>query len=216
LFKVDLHVHTVLGGDALIQPEQLVPRAREAGLDAVCVTEHHSYSLSQPFDAISRRAGFPIFRGVEYTADEGHLLIFGVNVGRGDLPPRLPMQRVLDRVHERGGVGIPAHPYQRGVVGGNLGSRVLKLKGLIALETINGSIPDEENERAARAAATMGLSGTGGSDAHGLHVLGRAYTSFSSPIDSEEQLVEALKTGEYRACWNGCSSQTAERGGAAR
>ena len=64
----------------------------------------------------------------------------------------------------------------------------------------------------------MGLRSTGGSDAHGLHVLGRAYTVFASPVRTEAELVGALRAGEYGACWNtyypapqaaaGCSSQT--------
>ncbi|MBW1947899.1 MAG: PHP domain-containing protein, partial [Deltaproteobacteria bacterium] len=63
MFKVDLHIHTTLGGDSFIQPDELVARSIEVGLDAVCVTEHNSYSLSKPFNKISRETGFPIFRG---------------------------------------------------------------------------------------------------------------------------------------------------------
>jgi hypothetical protein len=200
MFKVDLHVHTILGGDSLIRPDELVPLARAVGLDAVCVTEHHAYGLSEPFEAVSRRTGFPIFRALEYTAQEGHLLVFGLKIGRGDLPPRLPIQRVADWVHLRGGLAVPAHPYQRGLLGGLLGDRVLKMKGLIALETVNASVTLEENRMAARAAKTLGLFGVGGSDAHGPTVLGRAYTLFPTRLRSEGELLESLRSGAYTAC----------------
>ncbi|MBW2063148.1 MAG: PHP domain-containing protein [Deltaproteobacteria bacterium] len=202
MFKVDLHVHTVLGGDSSIEPEELAARSREVGLDAVCVTEHNSYSLSAPFKAISRRAGFPIFRGMEYNAAEGHLLIYGVKAGKGDLPPKFPMQKAVDWVHERGGIAIPAHPFQKDILGRRPGERVLDLKGLMALEVMNGSASFEENRMAAEAAERLGINGIGGSDAHGLLVLGRAYTQFPDAVRTEEELVHALRKGEYAASWN--------------
>ena len=39
MFKIDLHIHTSLGGDSLITPHDVAERAREVGLDAVCITE---------------------------------------------------------------------------------------------------------------------------------------------------------------------------------
>jgi len=197
LFKIDLHVHTVLGGDADIEPETVVEQARKAGLQALCITEHHDYKLSRPFEAISRKEQFPIFRGLEYRAAEGHLLIYGVHAGKGDFLPGLPMQTVLNWVNKRGGVAIPAHPYQGGLNGCKLGDTVFRLNGLVALETMNGSLTAEENRWARDAALKMGLKGTGGSDAHGLHVLGSACTCFSEPITSEAALVSALRLGDY-------------------
>jgi hypothetical protein len=197
MFKIDLHVHSVLGGDSDIQPEEVVSRALAAGLDAVCITEHHSYSLSEPFQKISRKTHFPIFRGMEYRADEGHLLIFGVKAGRGDLLSRLPMQKVVDWVHDRGGVAVPAHPYQVSMTGVSLGDGVLMLKGLIALEAINGSISAEENLKAMAAATKLGIQGIGGSDAHGIESLGKAYTVFPEAIKTMEELVLALRRGGY-------------------
>jgi predicted metal-dependent phosphoesterase TrpH len=202
MFKIDMHIHTSLGGDSIIEPEQVVQRAIEVGLDAVCVTEHHSYSLSHPFEEIMRETGFPVLRGMEYNAAEGHLLIFGVKADRGNLPPRLPIQNALDWVHRSVGVAIPAHPYQIDMLGRSLGRGVLKLKDLTALETLNGSLSPEENEKADDAAKRLGIHGIGGSDAHGLHVLGRVYTLFPSPIRSEEELVAALRNGGYTPCWN--------------
>ena len=55
MFKIDLHAHTVLGGDSLIDPDEIVPQAIKVGLDAVCITEHHSYDCSEPLIEISRK-----------------------------------------------------------------------------------------------------------------------------------------------------------------
>ena len=108
MFKIDLHIHTRLGGDSLIEPQDIIERAREVGLDAVCITEHHSYDLSEAIDEISRAADFPLFRAMEYRADSGHLLVYGVRATRGNLPAGLPMQKAVDWVQKNGGVAVPA------------------------------------------------------------------------------------------------------------
>ena len=198
MFRIDMHIHTVLGGDALIRPEEVVPRARQAGLDAVCITEHHSFDLSAPFEAIAEETGFPILRGFEYSAMEGHLLIYGVRAGKGDILPGLPIQDVIDWVNSRGGVAVPAHPFQKGIVGKALGSRLFSLENLVAVESLNGSLTPADNEKARAATEEMGLWGIGGSDAHGIHVLGRTCTLFPGPVRTMADLVEALKAGGYR------------------
>ncbi len=196
-FKIDLHVHTTLGGDSAILPEEVIAQARRVGLDAVCITEHHSYDLSRPFERIAAQAGFPVLRGLEYRAAEGHLLIYGVRAGKGDILPGLPMQKVLDWVAARNGVAVPAHPYQAGLIGRPLGDRVLALKGLVAIETLNGSASAQENQSALEAAQHLGLRGIGGSDAHGIQALGSAYTCFPNAIANEVELVRALRDGGY-------------------
>ena len=202
MFKIDLHIHTSLGGDSFIEPQGLVDRAREVGLDAVCITEHHSYDLSEPFDEISRETGFPIFRAMEYRADNGHLLIYGIRVTRGNLPSGLPMQKAVDWVQKNGGVAVPAHPYQHSLAGQYLGDDIFKISGLFAVEILNGSVSLDGNHRAEKAAERLGINGIGGSDAHGLQVLGKAYTCFPAPVESMEELTAALKGGNYYPAWN--------------
>jgi hypothetical protein len=208
MFKIDLHVHSALGGDSAIQPETVVAQARRVGLHGVCITEHHSYDLSRPFDAIARAENFPVLRGLEYRAAEGHLLIYGVRVGKGDFLPGLPMQTVVEWVNKRGGVAIAAHPYRAGIVGSALGDRLLQLKGLAAVETINGSLRPEENQLAGQAAQCLGLKGVGGSDAHGIQALGSAYTCFTRPVRGEAELVAALRDDDYFAGQNDTIRET--------
>ena len=192
-----MHIHSVYGKDSLIKPDELVPFALQAGLDAVCVTEHHDYALSQPFEKISRETGFPILRGLEYKAKEGHLLVYGVNMGRGDMPPQMPMQDVVDWVNSRGGVAVPAHPYQRDMFNGCLGDRLSELKNLWAIETCNASASASENDLAEQVAKQLNTGKIGGSDAHGPAGIGKAYTVFPEPVISMETLILALKKQNY-------------------
>lgn len=197
MFRIDMHVHTSLGGDSDIAPEELFDIARSVRLHGVCVVEHHSYSRSKPLEFIARRLQFLLIRGLEYHGAEGHLLIFGFPGDPGNLPKGLPLQYVIDRVHSQGGVAIPAHPFQRGLIGGCLGNRVLDLQGLVALETVNGSLSCDENLLAMQAAQKMGICGIGGSDAHGPLVLGRACTLFPRSIKTPVDLLNALKERSY-------------------
>ena len=212
MFKIDMHVHTTLGGDSFILPEELVDRARQAGLDGVCVTEHHSYHLSEPFEAIRERSGFPIFRGLEYSAAEGHLLIYGARLGREELPLGSPMQEVIHRVNALGGVAVPAHPFQVSLLGASLGERLYALTGLSCIEAINASATPAENRRAQVAAGRMNLAGIAGSDAHGLPLVGRACTLFPGPVRCMDELVVALKCGDVRPYWNEPAPATCHRG----
>ncbi len=197
MFKIDMHIHSVLGQDSIIQPDQVVAFAKKAKMDAVCITEHHSFEISEPFDAISKKTGFPIIRGMEYKAKEGHLLVFGINMGRGDMPSQMPMQHVIEWVDSKGGVCIPAHPYQPDMFGGKLGDHLLSFKDVVAVEVINGSASAGENNQACNAADQMGWGKIGGSDAHGPENIGKAYTVFPTPIITVQQLLVALKTTNY-------------------
>ncbi|HMK64922.1 MAG TPA: PHP domain-containing protein [Thermodesulfobacteriota bacterium] len=202
MFKIDLHVHTALGGDSIIKPEELIPGCRQVGLDAVCVTEHHSFFLSSPLKKLGVKTGFPVLQGLEYRAMEGHLLIYGLKVGEADLIKGMPMQWVVDWAHKRGGVAVPAHPYQKHNFNGYLGEKVLAIQNLTALETLNASLLAVENQQAREAALRLGIKAIGGSDAHGPTVLGRAYTLFFEPIRTEAELVQALRSGNYQPSWN--------------
>ncbi len=197
MFKIDMHIHSVLGNDSVIEPDELVPIARQNGLDAVCVTEHHDYSLSQPFDEISRKTGFPILRGLEYKAKEGHLLVYGVKMGRSDMPSQMPMQYVIDWVNSRDGVAVPAHPYQRDMFNGCLGDRLSALTNLCAIETLNGSASESENRHADQVADQLKTGKVGGSDAHGPSNIGKAYTVFQAPVTTITELLLALKNQNY-------------------
>ncbi|MBU1193574.1 MAG: PHP domain-containing protein [Proteobacteria bacterium] len=197
MFKIDMHIHSILGHDSIIAPDELVFFAQKAGMDAVCITEHHSFEISAPFDLISQKSGFPIIRGMEYKAQEGHLLVFGINMGRADMPPQMPMQHVIDWVADKGGIGIPAHPYQPDMFGKMLGDRLLSFENVVAVEAANGSASMIENKTAEKAADLMGWRKTGGSDAHGPESIGKAYTVFPHRITTPSQLVQALKTTDY-------------------
>ena len=75
---IDLHTHThPASDDSSMTLDELVLRAREAGLDGVCVTDHDRFLDADEARRVSEAHGLLVLPGSEVTTDEGHLLVFG-------------------------------------------------------------------------------------------------------------------------------------------
>ncbi len=205
---IDLHTHTYpASDDSLLTPDNLIEEARRAGLDGVCFTEHDRFWPQEELDEVSEAHDFVVIGGAEITTDAGHLLVFGLQAFTfGMHRPRF----VRELVDEAGGFMIAAHPYRRvyreGVASPGQAYDALidrtsgdELFGLAdGLETLNGRGSDAENRFSADLAGRLGLSGTGGSDAHVASDLGRYATEFENPVRCVEELIRELRGGRFR------------------
>ena len=193
-FRVDLHVHTRHSGDNEADPVETVEVAIRLGLDGLAFTEHYSYEASEYADELRRRYinKIAIIRGVELSAMEGHLLVFGLNTDRLGLS-RAPAAHVVKAVAREGGVVIPSHPFRGG---SGIGELLEGLGGICALEGYNGCNIHPMNIRAVEAASRLGLPYTGGSDAHAPREVGSCHTLFNVPV-TQDNIVEALRAGHY-------------------
>ena len=62
---IDIHTHTThLSDDSDLTPDDLIVAAKEAGLDAVCITEHDRFWSAEAVTRLSRRHDFPVFPGL--------------------------------------------------------------------------------------------------------------------------------------------------------
>jgi predicted metal-dependent phosphoesterase TrpH len=195
-FALDLHVHSHLSGDNAADPEECIARAIEKGLQGIAFTEHYSYGISEPIEELRRRhrGSILVVRGVEFSAAEGHCLVFGVDTDRL-CAPYAPVEELVRLVGERGGAVVPSHPYRGG---SGLGDRVLTLPGIAALEGHNGCNAGGLNRRAIDAARRLGLPVTGGSDAHRPEDVGCCFTRFRRRVTGDN-LVALLRAGDYEA-----------------
>ncbi|RMG50864.1 MAG: PHP domain-containing protein [Acidobacteria bacterium] len=203
---VDLHVHTVFSGDAVMAPEELIARAEAMELGGIAVTEHDSYAASEATAALAEGSDLIVFRGIEVATDMGHLLVFGLedddwrtlqNPVTGVVPARSLVPYVLDRA----GVVIAAHPFKS--TSPSLGERVLSLSGVNIVEGFNGRCFSDENVRACQLAQAHGLRIVGGSGAHLVSEVGRCVTEFEERIETLSELVAALKAGRFRGRYYG-------------
>jgi predicted metal-dependent phosphoesterase TrpH len=200
----DLHVHTNVGSaDSIIDPEDIVKMARQAGLDGVCITEH-GVSKSDLAEKLSLKNGILVLSGIEATTDLGDILIFGV-----DSYPRnmFEAQDLREFVKKAGGVMVAAHPFRSELTDGhsadNLTLETASRRPLFqlvdAIETANGWSSERDAEFCRQLGERLKLGQTGGSDAHISKQIGCCVTIFSADIRSEADLVRELKRGQYRA-----------------
>lgn len=194
MFKVDLHIHSKYSEDNDSEPEEIVIRAIEAGLNGIAFTEHYSYEASDFVEGLRKKfSSIEILRGVEFSSSEGHCLIFGVNTDRLSLRG-LPLIDIIRFVNEAGGVLIPSHPY-RGI--NSMGDTIRRIRGFSAIEGFNGLNMHHLNLKAIEAAKALNLPYTGGSDAHRPWDVGSCYTEFQESV-TEDNIVKVLKSGNYR------------------
>ena len=194
-FKIDLHVHSRNSGDNDADPGETVSRAIELGLDGIAFTEHYSFEASEPVERLreKHRGAIMLFRGVEFSAAEGHCLVFGVDTDRLDIR-FAPIRDIVRIVTIAGGVVIPTHPYR----GGNsLGELILAVPGINAVEGYNGANMHAMNVKAIEAAGRLQLPYTGGSDAHLPIEVGSCYTVFEDAV-TYENFLPLLKAGRFK------------------
>lgn len=194
-FKIDLHIHTKHSGDNSSEPEDVVLHAIEAKLYGIAFTEHYSCEASEYVVELREKYGkdIMIFNGVEFSAADGHCLVFGVNTDNAGIKDA-PMQEVVRVVNEKGGVVIPTHPFRGGY---SIGERTRKLEGICAIEGYNGYSHYSQNKKAIEMAEEMGLPYIGGSDSHVAHEVGACYTGFNTEV-THENFIEVLKAGDYK------------------
>lgn len=195
-FRCDLHVHSRLSGDNLADPEECILQAIELGLQGLVFTEHYEYRVSEPIELLAERyrERILVLRGVEFSAAEGHCLVFGADPDRL-CQPYAPADELTRAVNRAGGVVVPSHPYRGG---SGVGDLILTLAGIAAVEGHNGCNLVSFNRRAIEAARSRRLPVTGGSDAHEPGEVGSCYTVFPEPVTAEN-LVDLLRSGRYEA-----------------
>lgn len=199
MFRVDLHTHTLHSGDSDAEPGEMVEAAIRKGLHGIAFTEHYYYAASEYAEGLRQQyAGrIRIFRGVEFSASEGHCLVFGVDTDRLGISGASVTELVRE-VCMRGGVVIPSHPYRRGT---GMGDLVMSTPGIAAIEGCNGFNMHAMNASALDAAARLGLPSIGGSDAHAAIEVGYCHTEFESEVP-EGGLVEAIRAGRCKGVDN--------------
>ena len=196
--RVDCHLHTVASGDANLTVEQLAVRARENGLDVVCITDHNETAAAVA--AAERDLGVRIVTGEEVRTPDGDLI--GLFLTER-IPYVLPLAEVVGRIRAQGGLVYVPHPFDR--IRASLGAvlpAMCERGDVDVIEVFNAKIDDQAlNDQAAALAAACGLPGGAGSDAHDADGVGAAWLEmpdFDGPEGFLAALASARITGEYR------------------
>lgn len=194
-YRIDLHSHSRFSADGVAEPEDMVAVARQKGLHGFAITDHNTcdcvdYFLEKGF---MREDGEPvddflIIPGQEITTRAGHLLALGVHLP--DLKGIDPVE-ACHRIHERGGLAVPAHPYDYFRAG--IREAVLDTMPMDGLEVFNAATSFKRcNSHAYAYAKAHQLPMTAGSDAHDAAVIGTAYTIVEPAAFNVRNVLESI------------------------
>lgn len=189
---IDIHLHTAeYSSCSRIPMLQLLRRAKEIGLDAVCITDHESSAWAEQSADLGSTYNIPIFVGAELLTHEGDLLVFGLNT----LPSRmLHATELTAMVKAVGGVCIAAHPFRDN--GRGMGPFEPELQLTHGVEAYNGNTADDDNQRAVAVANRLSLPRLGGSDSHDDWQIGKFATRFPSPVSTLDEFIRAVQIGD--------------------
>jgi predicted metal-dependent phosphoesterase TrpH len=189
----DLHCHTSASFDSLSKPASVVRAAAARGLTHLAITDHDR--LEGAFaarDSAPRDLMVIIGQEVKTTGGDliGLFLEHPIAVG-------LSSADAAQAIREQGGLVGLAHPFDRFRSSGGRRANEAELEALRGhidfVEVWNARIMlGDGNRRAAEFAQSQGLAGVAVSDAHTVLEVGVAYTIADGPLDTAQQVRDAL------------------------
>src|SRR6185312_1938445 len=205
---IDLHSHTwPRSHDSVLNPDDLIVRAKQGGLDAIVFTEHDTVWDFKSIEELRAKHNFLVLAGVEISTDDGHILAFGIDKYVFGMHRSKELASYVERAD---GALVAAHPYRRQMPWFSRNdeeyrnalekaSRNPAYQYVQALEEWNGRGSDKENEFSKRLCDMMKLPGKAGTASHSISDVGKCATYFEAEIHDERELITALKSGAYHA-----------------
>jgi len=192
MLKFDMHMHSYYSFDSLNPPEKIVETAINKGLDGIAITDHNVNRID--WDSLQKK--YPqiiIIPGIEVgTAGVGDILCYFI---RDELTIKNPL-KLLDAVHQKGGVAVLAHPYHHRKNNFSYSPELLKSVDCIEV----GNAHNFKNiKKALKLTEEFSKISTGGSDAHWLYEIGNGYTLLNlthKEAEDENNLKKALLNAE--------------------
>lgn len=189
---IDMHTHTsVYSTDSNLLPHESLAQAAERGLDGVVLTEHDVVWPADRTAHLAEQIGILVLPGVEVTTELGHVLVYGLDA----LVPRITnAKRLRAFCDEQNALMFLAHPAR------DPGLRVPRaaMELFDGVEGLNGCDGPLQNQSASSRGRTRPLPPIGGSDSHALHEVGTAATEFAASIETLDDLMRALRSGDYQ------------------
>lgn len=194
----NFHLHTI-ASDGKLTPEQLVEQAIAIGLKGFAITDHHSVSGFRQAEACLNHLrtdnnNLPyLWTGTEITADlldvEVHILGYGFDPDCTAIAPYLQgskllgieasAERVIEAIHEAGGLAVLAHPERYRRPASQLIPAVARLN-IDGVETYYAyNNPEVWQPSPGKTETVMALGeqyqlyNTCGTDTHGLNIMQR-------------------------------------------
>jgi predicted metal-dependent phosphoesterase TrpH len=184
-------------GDSTTLPEEIEEAVLEAGIDVLCITDHHAVKGAEELAA---RLPCRVVVGEEVRTHTGEVI--GLFLTER-IPFGLTARDTAARIRAQGGVVYVPHPFdplRRNLAEASLVD--LTEAGLVdAIEVLNAKTSLAHlNDHASAFAAERGLLAGAGSDAHVAEALGAAYVEmpdFDGPREFLTSLASARVVGHH-------------------
>tara|TARA_R110002072_G_scaffold51389_4_gene137933 strand:- start:3801 stop:4391 length:591 start_codon:yes stop_codon:yes gene_type:complete len=178
-------------------------KAKSIPIDGFILTEHRQFDDESDYSELAQKFGLTILKASEVETEYGHVLVYGVTPElqtRFDFSnTHLKLADVIRESNACGAIAVPCHP-GRPKVGMFAHTEALGVpEGVTIVEIYNGGSRDQEDQIAIDNAGSLGYKGIGGSDSHIVSHIGRCATRFEKNIEHMDDLVAALKAGEFEA-----------------
>ncbi len=213
--RADLHIHTLASDGTSGIVEILEHVEHNTDLDVIAITDHERIDAGVAARHIARDNGLrtQVIVGEEITTRGGHLLALFLTE---PVPPLRSLRESIARVHDQGGIAIPAHP----LVPYPLCAQGRALTRLAndpdpryrpdALEAFNPTVLGRaRHQRVVAFTRELGLPAIGNSDAHAASAIGQGWTTF--PGRTPDDLRAALRDGTTQ--WHGTFHATGSQVG---
>ena len=186
--RLDLHMHTRGSWDCMSNPEELLARARERGLDRIAITDHDRLHVAR---RMYEKYPDLVVPGEEVKTAEG-IDVIGWYL-REEIPKGTPMRETIERIREQGGVPCLPHPFAPGKGGdGRFAEELAPLVDVV--EVFNARLhPAAQNDPAEVLARRFGRLRSAGSDAHTVDEVGGAYVEVPRHENTPDGLRSALR-----------------------
>ncbi len=200
-FKVGLHIHTTIS-DGRVTPEESARIYKEAGFDAIAITDHWKFGGEQELSGLKILSGCEYNMGASDTSvDVMHIVGVGMKYAP-ILKKEDDRQYVIDEINKAEGVAILAHP----AWSLNTPEEALCLNGFSAVEIYNSVSDANQSSRPysgyfvdliANKGMFLNIAAT--DDTHYYNGSDETKSYIMVKADSLDGILEAVKKGDYYA-----------------
>lgn len=183
----NLHTHTD-ASDGKMTYNEAIEEAQKLSFNFIAITDHNTISPDTK-EFCPKETRILCIVGEEVSSKNGHILAIGI---QDVIPKDLSPEETIVKIHEQGGLAIPAHP------GASNGLAIEKIKEL-SVDAVECSIRHQKEGAPYDCELLPNLPHVYNSDAHKISELSRAADKCLMEELTFENLAEAVKD---RRCFN--------------